>query len=149
MWTAAPLLSALPFIGFYLLETPGLLFWVLTFITGFLAGCGAVLQPAIQADVIDYDELSTSERKEGAYLAVWNLVRKCSGSLCALVTGLALQASGFVPNIEQSAETRDAIKAVFGLLPAACYLIGGLLFLRFKFSEREHAATRAELARRA
>ena len=98
------------------------LFWILTFITGFLAGCGAVLQPAIQADVIDYDELSTSERKEGAYLAVWNLVRKCSGSLCALITGLALQASGFVPNIEQSAETRDAIKAVFGLLPAACYL---------------------------
>lgn len=149
VWTAALLLSSVPFVGFYLLDNAGPVFWILTFITGFLAGCGAVLQPAIQADVIDYDELSTSERKEGAYLAVWNLVRKCSGSLCALITGLALQASGFVPNIEQSAETRDAIKAVFGLLPAACYLIGGLLFLRFKFSEREHAATRAELARRA
>ncbi len=141
-WTGALLLSSVPFVGFYLLEEPGVSFWILTFFTGLLAGCGAVAQPAIQADVIDYDELTTGERKEGAYLAVWNLVRKCSAALCALIAGLVLQLAGFEPNVEQSEDTRQAIKATFALLPAASYLIGGLLFSRFSFNEAEHLAAR-------
>jgi GPH family glycoside/pentoside/hexuronide:cation symporter len=147
-WTCALLLSAIPFMGFYLLDSPGVTFWILTFFTGFLAGCGAVVQPAIQADVIDYDELITSDRKEGAYLAVWNLIRKCSTSLCALITGLVLQFSGFEPNVAQSEETVEAIKVLFGILPAVCYLIGGLLFARFRFNEEQHQETRKALASR-
>lgn len=147
-WTAALLLSAAPFVGFYFLAEPGIAFWILTFLCGFLAGCGSVVQPAIQADVIDYDELTTGDRKEGAYLAVWNLVRKCSASLCALITGLVLQYAGFEPNQAQSEETVGAIRAIFGLLPATCYLIGGLLFLRFSFNEAEHKAARAIIDRR-
>ncbi|MEQ8859151.1 MAG: MFS transporter [Pseudomonadales bacterium] len=147
-WTGALLLSCVPFVGFYLLVAPGVTFWVLTFVTGFLAGCGAVVQPAIQADVIDYDELTTHDRKEGAYLAVWNLVRKCSAALCALIAGLVLQFAGFEPNMEQSEETRLAIKATFALLPAACYLAGGLLFTRFAFNEVEHLAARRTIEAR-
>jgi len=148
-WTGALMISAIPFVGFYLLAEPGWIFWVLTFLCGFLAGCGAVVQPAIQADVIDYDELTTGDRKEGAYLAVWNLIRKSSASLCALITGLVLQYSGFEPNQTQSEETIDAIRAIFGLLPAVCYLTGGLLFTRFGFNESEHAAARAAIEERA
>lgn len=148
-WTGALLLSSVPFLCFFLLEEAGVTFWILTFLCGFLAGCGAVVQPAIQADVIDYDELTTGDRKEGAYLAVWNLVRKCSASLCALITGLVLQFADFEPNAVQSPETVDAIRAVFGLLPAVCYLVGGLLFTRFTFNELEHRAARAAIDRRA
>ncbi|MDZ7668819.1 MAG: MFS transporter [Gammaproteobacteria bacterium] len=147
-WTAALLLSAGPFIGFYFLAEAGITFWILTFLCGFLAGCGSVVQPAIQADVVDYDELTTGDRKEGAYLAVWNLVRKCSASLCALITGLVLQYAGFEPNQIQSDDTIGAIRAIFGLLPAACYLVGGLLFMRFSFNEAEHKAARAVIDRR-
>jgi GPH family glycoside/pentoside/hexuronide:cation symporter len=144
-WTGALLLSAVPFFTFYFIEEPGYIFWVLTFLCGFLAGCGAVAQPAIQADVIDYDELQTGDRKEGAYLAIWNLTRKCSASLCALITGLVLQFSGFEPNVTQTEETSQAIKATFALLPAVCYLIGGLLFTRFTFNEQEHREVRRKL----
>lgn len=145
VWAGALLLSALPFVSFYFLQEAGWIFWVLTFLCGFLAGCGAVAQPAIQADVIDYDELTTGDRKEGAYLAVWNLVRKSSASLCALITGLVLQFSGFEPNQVQSEGTIGALRAIFGLLPAACYIAGGLLFTRFSFNELEHAAARATI----
>ncbi len=148
-WTTALLLSSVPFIWFYFLAEPGVTFWVLTFLCGFLAGCGAVVQPAIQADVIDYDELTTGDRKEGAYLAVWNLVRKCSASLCALIAGLVLQFAGFEPNQVQSQQTIEAIRGIFGLLPAACYLVGGLLFMRFAFNEAEHRAARAAIEQRA
>lgn len=147
-WTAALLLSSIPFVCFYFLAEPGITFWVLTFLCGLLAGCGAVVEPAIQADVVDYDEFTTGDRKEGAYLAVWNLVRKCSSSLCALISGLVLQYAGFEPNQIQSDETVHAIRGIFGLLPAGCYLVGGLLFMRFRFNEAEHRAVRAALDRR-
>ena len=122
--------------------------WILSFTLGFAAGCGAVVAPAIQADIIDYDEYLTSERKEGAYLAVWNLVRKSAGSVTALVTGLVLQYTGFEPNIEQTEQTQTAIRALFALLPGICYVIGALLFLRFNFNEKEHAEVRQILAER-
>ena len=107
-----------------------------------------MVAPSVKADVIDYDELQTGERKEGAYLAIWNLVRKSSGSLTAFVTGWVLQASGFEPNLEQTEDAKFAIRALFSLLPASCYLIGALLFARFAFNEREHAEVRAALEER-
>ena len=42
-----------------------------------------------------------------------------------------------------------AIRLLFSGLPASCYLIGGLLFARFSFNEREHADVRRELEARA
>ena len=60
------------------------------------------MAPAIKADIIDYDEFLTGERKEGAYLAVWNLVRKSSAAITALIVGWVLQFSGFEPNVAQN-----------------------------------------------
>ena len=37
-------------------------------------GAGLFLPPAIQADVIDYDELHSGKRREAQYLALWGLV---------------------------------------------------------------------------
>ena len=151
LWAFAMWLNAATFFCLFVTLTPGetsAWIWILSFTLGFAAGCGAVVAPAIQADIIDYDEYLTSERKEGAYLAVWNLVRKTAGSVTALVTGLVLQYTGFEPNIEQTEQTQTAIRALFALLPGICYVIGALLFLRFNFNEKEHAEVRQILAER-
>lgn len=149
LWVFSMWLSAATFVGFFFLTEPGPLVWVFAFTLGFAGGCGAVVAPAIKADVIDYDEYLTDERKEGAYLAVWNLVRKGAGSATALITGLVLQLSGFEPNVAQSEVTQFAIRAIFGLLPASCYIVGTLLFMRFSFNESEHREVRRELEARA
>ena len=116
----------------------GVLFLVI-FLLGLGGGCGAVVAPAIQADVIDYDEYLTGERKEGAYTAIWNFIRKAAGGVTAGVTGFVLQYVGYVPNApDQSEAVQTAILALIGLLPAACYAIGTLLFLRFSLNEDEH-----------
>ncbi len=114
-------------------------------IGGVGGGCGAVVGPSIKADVIDYDELVTGERKEGSYFAVWNFVRKSAFGLTAMLTGFALQASGFQPNVEQTEQAKLAMSVLIGLVPGFCYGAGTLLFLRFGLNEREHAAVRAEL----
>jgi GPH family glycoside/pentoside/hexuronide:cation symporter len=148
LWSFAMWLNAATFFGFFFALNNEPLIWILSFTLGFASGCGAVVAPSIQADVIDYDEYLTDQRKEGSYLAVWNLVRKSAGSLTALITGLVLQLSGFVPNMEQSETTQFAMRAIFALLPGGCYLVGALLFVMFKFNEEEHGEVRQILARR-
>ena len=126
----------------------GPLVWIATITVGIANGCGLVVSPAIQADIIDYDEYLTNERKEGTYYAVWNLVRKGAGSVTALATGLALQFTGFEPNVVQNEATQWAMRALIGLAPACCYVIGALMFMRFSFNETEHTKIRAVLAQR-
>jgi GPH family glycoside/pentoside/hexuronide:cation symporter len=118
-----------------------------------LAGIGAagadVMSPSIQADVIDYDELRTGERKEGTYFAVWSFAIKTGGALMAAVVGSVLATAGYEPNREQGEGVILAIRALFAGFPCLCYTTGLLLFFRFRLSEREHGRIRDELDRRA
>ena len=103
------------------------------------SGCGSVMAPSVQADVIDYDEYATGERKEGAYVSIWNFLRKAPSGITPMITGFVLQAVGFEPNAEQTEETKTALLALIGLLPATCYLGAIALFSRFRLDEAEHS----------
>jgi GPH family glycoside/pentoside/hexuronide:cation symporter len=100
---------------------------------------------SLSADVIDYDELQTGERKEGVYFAVWNLAEKSAMGIGAAVVGFLLAASGFEPNVEQSESSLLAIRAMESVIPAAGFLAGTLVFLRFRLTREAHARVRAEL----
>jgi GPH family glycoside/pentoside/hexuronide:cation symporter len=149
LWVASMFVTAICFLGFLPIEEAGFGIYFIAFLLGTAGGCGPVVAPSINADIIDYDEYVTHERKEGSYLAVWNLIRKGAGSVTALITGWVLQTSGFEANVEQTEEAKFAIRALFCLLPAACYAIGALLFTRFTLDEAEHAKIRAVLDARA
>lgn len=151
LWAISMWMSAGFFVSGYFFLVPGefsIMIWIGAFLLGTANGGAAVMAPAIKADIIDYDEYLTHERKEGAYLAVWNLVRKSAASMTALVTGLVLQWFHFVPNAEQTIDTQYAILALFTLLPGSCYIIGVLVFHRFSFNEAEHEEVRKALAAR-
>ena len=148
LWAASMWITAATFIGYYFALTEPLLIWILSFLLGVTAGIGAVIAPSIKADIIDYDEYLTGERKEGTYLAVWNLIRKGAASLTALITGLMLQFFDFVPNAEQTEDTQYALRVLFSLLPATCYTIGALLFIKFALNETEHSRIRDEISSR-
>ncbi|MBW2268646.1 MAG: MFS transporter [Deltaproteobacteria bacterium] len=114
-------------------------------VSGFASGCGQTLGQAIKADVIDYDEYLTGERKEGAYYATWNLAGKLGTGLMMALAGWALQASGFEKNVEQTELTRRTILLLMGGAPFLCMLIGMLAFRRFSLTSAEHARIRAEI----
>ena len=101
--------------------------------------------PSIQADVIDFDEHQTGQRKEGAYFAAWNFVFKSASGLTLMLTGWVLQFSGFVPNAEQTESARFWMLALYSLFPLVCYVIGTALFTSFSLDEAEHRRIRAEL----
>ena len=137
----------------------GMIFWLeegdwwWMAISGAIAGtagaCGNTLGQALKADVIDYDEYVTGERKEGAYFATWNFVRKLAGGAVGLLVGIVLSAVAYEPNaVEQTEAVKDAMRLLMGGLPLVGYGIGVLVFSRFRLSEADHARIVGELDER-
>jgi GPH family glycoside/pentoside/hexuronide:cation symporter len=122
-----------------------LLLSVLLCSAGFFAGCGMMIGNSILADVIDWDELQTGQRKEGAYSAAWGFAIKSSTALIIVVVSVALQVSDFEANQAQSAGTLWMLRGLNSGLPFVTYTLAGLLFMRFGLNEIEHAAVRAQL----
>ena len=141
----ALVLSALLVLG----EGDLLLMHVVAVFGGAAGGCLDVVFPSIQADVIDFDEYQTGERKEGVYFSVWALAAKTAAGLAGLLIGLALSVGGFVPNAEQSDAALLAIRLMVAAAPVACYSAGTLIFLRFRLDRRAHEQIRVALDARA
>ena len=113
---------------------------------GMAAGCGGAIGPSVKGDVIDYDEYLTGERKEGSYFAALNFVFKSASGIMLLVTGFVLQYSGFIPNQPQTLEVKVALISLYGLVPLFFYSLGAyLLYKKFKFGEKEHAAIKQQM----
>lgn len=118
-------------------------------VLGIGGGVSTVIAPAVQADVIDWDELHTGERKEGAYTAIWNLIRKGGWGVAAGVGGLALGWAGYDGNAElQAPAVKTTILVFVGAVPAVAYLVGAVLMGRFSLNEREHAEVLRQIRER-
>ena len=116
---------------------------------GFFQASGMMVGNSILADVIDYDEHETGERKEGAYSAAWGFAIKSSSALIIVLVSVSLQLSDFEANQEQTEGTLLMLRLLNGAFPFAMFMLGGFVFSRFRFNEAEHAAVSLELARRA
>lgn len=155
VWMGSMMGTAISFGGMFALpflpsvEAKLLLIFVMAFIAGTAAGAGGTIGPSVQGDVIDFDEYTTGERKEGSYFAAWNFVYKSAMGVMLLLTGFVLEFAGFLPNQEQSMQVQVAMVSLYGLFPLVCYIAGAYLFSKFKLDEKEHARIRAELDARA
>jgi len=113
------------------------------------SGCGATLGQAIKADVIDYDEYVTGERKEGSYFALWAFVSKLASGLMIALVGFALSWSGYAENTEQPESIVNVMLLLNGGIPFLCFAVGIAVFTRFRLDSREHQRIRDEIDRRA
>lgn len=130
---------------------PGDLIFLSIFLAwaGFFSGCGGAVGPSILADVIDDDEYRTGERKEGIYSAVWGFAIKAGQGIIVLLVGVVLQVSGFEPNVEQTPEANMAIRTLLAGIPFVTFLVGAIVFGRFRLDAEEYARIHTALAQRA
>jgi len=146
LWMFSMGVTAISFGGmFFLTEGAVILISVLAFTAGLAASCGAMMGPSIQADIIDFDEYGSGERKEGAYFAAWNFAYKSATGITLMLTGYVLALSGFVPNEVQTEQARFWMLALYSIFPLVCYVIGALMFSAFSLDEDEHRRIRHEL----
>jgi sugar (glycoside-pentoside-hexuronide) transporter len=117
-----------------------------------LAGLGnggwIVLPASIMADAVDWDELHTEARREGAYFGIWTLVLKVAAAVASGAVGVALQLIGYVPNAVQTESAILGIKILYGPVPAFFMLVALVAFQRFPLTRARHEEVQAALAAR-
>jgi len=146
VWRMALVLSGVAFGGTWFLGPGDVVpLCVLLVAAGIAAGCGGVIGPSLLADAIDWDELASGERKEGAYSAALGFVQKLGIGVVVMLAGWALQAVGFVPNAAQNVSVRHAIQAMFAFGPLFGGLLAAFVLGHLRLDEAEHRRIRASL----
>lgn len=133
---------------FFLGPGDAAIYGVLVFFSGIGLGATLALPSSIQADVIDYDELLTGERREGRYIGLWSIAKKMAAAL-GVGAGLSiLGLAGYVPNAPQPEEVRLTLRILYALVPSLCNLAALLIALAYPISAPVHAAVLEAVARR-
>ncbi len=130
----------------------------LLYLLAVMAGVGvstAYLVPwSMLPDVIELDELTTGQRREGVFYAFMVFLQKLGLALALWLVGIALEVAGYLPTAaggtpaNQPASALLAIRLAIGPLPTAA-LIGGLVLAYFYPITRDiHAEILLKLAER-
>jgi len=102
----------------------------------------------MQADVIDYDELLTGERREGQYIGLWSLAKKLSAALGVGLSLSLLSYAGYTPNVEQSETVRMTLRVLYALIPSLFNLLGLGIALFYPIHSKAHQEILAAIQKR-
>jgi len=126
-------------------------YWLL-YAAPFVAfGVGSLftLMGSMIADVCDYDELGTSQRREGVFGAIYWWMVKIGMALAGLLTGIMLNASGFdVALVAQPEQTLLLLRVFDVCVPLITSALAIVIMLTYPISETRAYEIRSELERR-
>lgn len=115
---------------------------IIVVFSGIGFGAGLALPSAIQADVIDYDELISGLRREGLFIGIWSIAKKLAAALGVGISLYLLGYVGYEPNIEQSGAVVLSLKLLYGLVPCLCNIIALMVALLYPISQEKHREIR-------
>jgi GPH family glycoside/pentoside/hexuronide:cation symporter len=130
---------------FFLPYGPTNLIYAIAFVAGLGFSAQWVFPWSMLPDVMEIDQLQTSERREGIYYGVWALLTKFTAALGIAVSGWALDLFGYVPNVAQTDTARLGIRLFFGLIPSIAIIASLPLLIRYPITRRSHAEMRLKL----
>jgi len=148
-WIASMAVNTGAFIGVFFLG-PGdtLIYGVLVVFSGIGFGATLAIPSAMQADVIDYDELLTGKRREGQYIGIWSIAKKLAAALGVGISLSLLGISGYSPNVEQSEQVLFSLRLLYSLVPSVCNLIALFIALAYPINSARHEEIRFAIAER-
>ena len=148
-WLSSMAINTGAFIGVFFLG-PGdtIIYGILVFLSGIGFGATLAIPSAIQADVIDYDELLTGERREGQYIGLWSIAKKFAAAVGIGVGLSVLGMAGYMPNVEQPPAVQMTLRVLYALVPSICNLVAIVIAFAYPISGQVHADIRSAIARR-
>lgn len=116
----------------------------------FSAAAFWTLLGSINADVIDYDELETGKRREGAFASCSSWIMKVGLAVGAGACGLMLSATGFDARLEgaQSAQTLLMIRVLVAGVPILGFVVAAIALRYFPLTQVRMAEIRQQLEAR-
>ena len=148
-WLTSMAINTGAFLGvFFLGPGDAQIYGILVFISGIGFGATLALPSAIQADVIDYDELLTGQRREGQYIGLWSIAKKFAAAV-GVGAGLSILGwAGYTPNVAQSEQVQLTLRTLYALVPSVCNIIAFIIVLAYPISSRVHEKIRHAIAER-
>jgi GPH family glycoside/pentoside/hexuronide:cation symporter len=148
-WLAAMAINTGAFTGVFFLG-PGdvYLYGVLVFLSGIGFGATLAIPSAMQADVIDYDELLSGQRREGQYIGIWSITKKLAAALGVGIALSVLGGVGYTPNVEQSEQVQFTLRVLYALVPSLCNIAAFVIALAYPVSRRIHKDILAAIGER-
>ena len=142
-WLASMAMNTGAFIGVFFLG-PGdeVIYGVLVCLSGIGFGATLAIPSAIQADVIDYDEMLTGQRREGQYIGVWSIAKKLAAAVGIGVGLTVLGMAGYTPNVAQSEQVQWVLRILYALIPSLFNLIGFGIALLYPIDSTVHEKIR-------
>lgn len=96
----------------------------------------------------DIDEIVTKKRREGLFAGIMTFSRKTTSSLAPLLTGIALQAGGFVETAKTQTQHANNVMVMFLLVSVGILLFLALICtLFFHVNKENHEILEAEVTR--
>jgi GPH family glycoside/pentoside/hexuronide:cation symporter len=148
-WLVSMAVNTGAFLGVFFLG-PGdeVIYGILVFLSGIGFGATLAIPSAIQADVIDYDELLTGQRREGQYIGLWSIAKKFAAAV-GIGAGLSiLGLAGYTPNSEQPAQVLTTLRVLYALVPSLCNIVAIAIAFAYPISGRVHADIRRAIEQR-
>ncbi len=124
------------------------IFAVLVLVSGIGFGAALAIPSAIQADVIDYDELLVGKRREGRYIGLWSIAKKVAAAFGIGIALMLLGKTGYVPNLAQSEPVKLTLRILYAVVPCGCNLLAFIIALMYPISSDRHDAIREAIDRR-
>lgn len=110
-----------------------------------------VVLPSMTVDVIDYDEMHSGKRREGAFNSMFSWTMKAGMVTASVFAGRALDAfTGFDAKLggAQTPETMLWIRLLFAFVPIVACVVALVLLSRFSLTTERMASIRRELESR-
>jgi GPH family glycoside/pentoside/hexuronide:cation symporter len=142
-WVGSMALNTGAFTGVLFLG-PGdaALYAALVILSGMGFGATVALPSAMQADVIDYDELISGERREGLYIGFWSITKKLAAALGVGLALWVLGLSGYRPNVPQTESVRLTLRILYAGVPCLCNILGLVMALFYPINSGVHESIR-------
>jgi GPH family glycoside/pentoside/hexuronide:cation symporter len=148
-WIISMAVNTGAFIGVFFLG-PGhtSIYGVLVFISGIGFGATIAIPSAMQADVIDYDELMTGRRREGHYIGLWSISKKLAAALGVGAALSILGVAGYQPKVVQPERVMWTLRTLYALIPSLCNMVALIIAFWYPINSRIHNEIRLGVAER-
>ncbi|GBF40524.1 MFS transporter [Leptospira johnsonii] len=121
---------------------------IAAFLGGIFAG-SILLFDSLVADVVDYDELLTGEKREGAYFGFWKMATKIIRAIGFAFLGFLLEAIGYQTGAQtQNPELGWRLTILFGPVVGGLFVLAALIFTRMELTGEVHSKIRELLSRK-
>ncbi len=148
-WLSAMAINTGAFIGvFFLGAGDTVMYGILVFLSGTGFGATLALPSSMQADVIDYDELMTGERREGQYVGIWSFAKKAAAAFGVGIALTILGLSGYEPNVQQNESVKYTLRVLYALVPCLCNAAGFIIALYYPITGAEFEKIRKSIQER-